>query len=306
MKTIKIAGLEKSVSEIGLGFESFDTLDQAQSFLDRFFEAGGNLFDTAHIYKDGVTETVFGQWHAQRGHSRDSYVLLGKGAHTPNCVPEAIARQLDESLERLQTDFVDIYLMHRDNLEVPVSEFVDAMAAEVDRGRIRGIFGGSNWTKERMDEAIAYARAAGKPEPMALSNSFSLANLIKPSWPGCLAASDPEWRQWLAERQIPNFAWSSQGHGFFTDRAGRDKLTEPDFVASWYSVSNFERRDRAFELAERLGATPVQIALAYALNVDLPIVPLVGPRRPEELTLCLQALALDLTQEQIAWLETGK
>ena len=108
--------------------------------------------------------------------------------------------------------------MHRDNPDVPVGEFVDAMDAEVRAGRIRGPFGGSNWTRERFDEAIAYAERTGKARPTALSNNFSLAEMIDPIWAGCVAASDDAWKAWLTERQVVNFAWSSQGRGFFTDR----------------------------------------------------------------------------------------
>ncbi len=92
-------------------------------------------------------------------------MLIGKGAHSPLCYPDIIAKQLDQSLSRLKTDYVDIYFMHRDNTDVPVGEFVDAMDAEVKRGRIRGIFGGSNWTRARFDEAIAYAEKTGKTAP---------------------------------------------------------------------------------------------------------------------------------------------
>ena len=77
--------------------------------------------------------------------------------------------------------------MHRDNPDVPVGEFVDAMDAEVKAGRIRGPIGGSNWTRERLDAAIDYARANGKTELGALSNNFSLAEMVDPIWPGCVA-----------------------------------------------------------------------------------------------------------------------
>ena len=139
--------------------------------------------------------------------------------------------------------------MHRDNPDVPVGEFVDAMDAEVKAGRIRGPFGGSNWTRERMDEAIAYAERTGKQKPGALSNNFSLAEMLSPIWPGCITSSTDEWKAWLTARQMPNFAWSSQGRGFFTDRAGRDKRDNEELVRVWYSERNFERRDRAIELA---------------------------------------------------------
>jgi aryl-alcohol dehydrogenase-like predicted oxidoreductase len=232
-------------------------------------------------------------------------VLIGKGAHTPLCYPDVIGKQLDVSLDRMQTDYVDIYFMHRDNLDVPVGEFVDAMDAEVKKGRIRGIFGGSNWTQARMQEAIDYARRTGKQAPGALSNNFALAEMINPIWAGCIAASDPSYKAWLTQHQIPNFSWSSQGRGFFTDRAGRDKRDNAELVNTWYSETNFARRDRAIELAQKLKVSPIHIALAYVLAQPFPSVPLIGPRRLVELDDSLKALTIQLTPEQVKWLENG-
>src|SRR5690606_30925302 len=149
-------------------------------------------------------------WHRNRG-TREGAVLIGKGAHSPLCYPDVIGKQLTQSLDRLQTDYVDVYFMHRDNLDVPVGEFVDAMDAAVKAGRIRGPFGGSNWTRERFDEAIAYAGRTGKTQPMALSNNFALAGMLGPIRAGCGTASTPDFRQWLIDRQVTNFSWSSQG-----------------------------------------------------------------------------------------------
>ena len=92
-------------------------------------------------------------------------------------------------------------------------------------------------------------KRTGKQTPGALSNNFSLAEMLDPIWAGCVAASDDAWKAWLKDRQMPNFAWSSQGRGFFTDRAGRDKRDNEELVRVWYSDSNFARRDRAIELA---------------------------------------------------------
>ena len=181
-----------------------------------------------------------------------------------------IGKQLSRSLDRLKTDYVDLYFMHRDNTDIPAGEFVDAIDAEVRAGRIRGPFGGSNWTRERMDEAIAYAEKTGKTPPGALSNNFSLAEMLDPIWAGCVAASDDRWKAWFKSGQIPNFAWSSQGRGFFTDRAGRDKRDDEELVRVWYSEKNFRRRDRAIELAKKLGRNPIHIALAYVLAAAFP------------------------------------
>lgn len=299
----QIPGVAKPASVVALGFEFFPNFASASLTLDSFYEAGGNLFDTAFVYGGGKTEAIFGDWHTSRNVPREEIVLIGKGAHSPLCYPDVIAKQLDQSLNRLKTDYVDIYFMHRDNTDVPVGEFVDAMDAEVKRGRIRGIFGGSNWTRQRMDEAIAYAEKTGKTAPGALSNNFSLAEMLDPIWAGCVAASDEPWKEWAKERQIPNFAWSSQGRGFFTDRAGRDKRDDEEIVRVWYSERNFERRDRAIELAKELGRNPIHIALAYVIAQPFPVIPLIGPRTIAELEDSLSALDIKLTPEQVRWLE---
>lgn len=299
----QIPGVAKPASVVALGFEFFPNFASASLTLDSFYEAGGNLFDTAFVYGGGKTEAIFGDWHTSRNVPREEIVLIGKGAHSPLCYPDMIAKQLDQSLNRLKTDYVDIYFMHRDNTDVPVGEFVDAMDAEVQRGRIRGIFGGSNWTRQRMDEAIAYAEKTGKTAPGALSNNFSLAEMLDPIWAGCVAASDEPWKEWAKERQIPNFAWSSQGRGFFTDRAGRDKRDDEEIVRVWYSERNFERRDRAIELAKELGRHPIHIALAYVIAQPFPVIPLIGPRTIAELEDSLSALDIKLTPEQVRWLE---
>src|SRR5690606_21886920 len=165
-----IPGISKPAAAAALGFEDFRTFASGAILLHAYWEAGGNLFDTGWVYGAGYTEKLLGEWLKSRG-VREEAVVIGKGAHTPLCYPDVIGKQLTQTLDRMQTDYVDIYFMHRDNLDVPVGEFVDAMDAEVKKGRIRGIFGGSNWTMERMDEAIAYAEKNGRQKPAALSNN---------------------------------------------------------------------------------------------------------------------------------------
>ena len=298
-----IPGLTKQASVVALGFEFFSRFTDASLTMDRFWEAGGNLFDTAWIYGRGKTEEIFGDWHTSRQTPREEIVLIGKGLHSPLCYPDQVAKQLDETLGRLKTDYVDVYFMHRDNPDIPVGEFVDAMDAEVSAGRIRGPFGGSNWSRERLDAAILYAKANGKTAPSAMSNNFSLAEMISPVWDGCVAASDDDWKTWLKSHAVTNFAWSSQGRGFFTEHAGRDKLDNEELVRCWYSDRNFARRERAIELAGKLGRKPIHVALAYVLAQPFPVLPLIGPRNVAELEDSLSALDIRLTPEQVAWLE---
>ena len=300
----RIAGLPKETSLAALGLMQFSTFPAAAIALDAFFEAGGNLVDTAFSYGGGTQDRLVGEWMQSRG-IREQIVVIGKGAHTPLCYPDVIAKQLDVSLDRMQSDYVDIYFMHRDNPDIPVGEFVDAMDAEVKAGRIRGPFGGSNWTRERMDEAIAYAEKTGKTRPSVLSNNFSLADMVEPVWSGCIASSDDDWKAWLTSRQVTNFAWSSQARGFFTARAGRGKLDDAELARCWYSESNFARRDRAIELGIRLGKDSIQVALAYVLAQGGQVVPLIGPGSLTELIHSLDAFDIHLTQEDIRWLEIG-
>ncbi|AJY45934.1 aldo/keto reductase [Martelella endophytica] len=300
-----IPGLSKPVSGVALGFEYFETLPSASVLLDAFYEAGGNLFDTAYIYGGGLTEAIFGGWLKSRGIDRESVAVIGKGVHSPLCYPDVIASQLEQSLERMGTDYVDVYFMHRDNPDIPVDEFVDAMDEQAKAGRIRGIFGGSNWTKERLSAAVDYARRNGRTAPSAVSNNFALAEMVDPVWAGCVTSSTPDWRAWLETEQMPVFSWSSQGRGFFVPDDELDPANAAEVRRCWHSPKNLARRERAFALARELGCHPVQVAFAYLKTLPFPVVPLIGPRRVSELESSLAATEIRLTPEQGRWLEEG-
>ena len=295
--------VNKPVSKLAIGCMGFTTLPDASVMYDAFVEAGGNTFDTAHRYQQGRADLLLGQWLASRN-VRHDLVIIGKGAHTPDCTPEAVGRELTETLEKLGTDYVDIYFLHRDNPDVPVSEFVDALDEQRRAGRIR-TYGGSNWTTARMDEANVYAKANGKQALGVLSNHYSLAEMIEPMWSGCIAASDPQSEEWLRRTGTPLFAWSSQARGFFTDLAGRDKTSDPTMVRTWYNETNFARRDRAAELARKHNTSILNIALTYVLSKDLPIFPIIGPLTLDELNGSLGALDVRLTPDEVNWLKNG-
>jgi predicted dehydrogenase/aryl-alcohol dehydrogenase-like predicted oxidoreductase len=271
----------------------------AFALYDYFFEFGGTIFDTAHIYAGGDGERTMGGWLRQRG-VRKQVTLIVKGAHTPNCDPKGFRTQFAESLDRLQTDYADIYMLHRDNPEVPAGEFVEAINEQVRAGRI-GIFGGSNWTLERVQEANAYARQHGLQGFGAVSNQFSLARMIQPIWTGCVSASDPASRAWHKETGIPLFAWSSQARGFFV-RGLRDDVSDGELVHTWYSDDNFERLARVQELAREKKTEPVHIAAAYVLHQSFPVFALIGPRKLSELASSFKAFDVSLSPGEIAWL----
>jgi aryl-alcohol dehydrogenase-like predicted oxidoreductase len=235
---------------------------------------------------------------------REQVVILDKGAHTPYCTPEHLSRQLHESLERLRTGYVDLYMLHRDNPEVPVGEFIEVLNEHRRAGRLR-LFGASNWSLARIDAAQEYARAHGLQGFNALSNNLSLAEMIQPPWAGCLSASDPHSLAWLERTQMPLFPWSSQARGFFTGAAHPDDHSDPELVRCWYSAANFARLARAETLARQRGVLPINIALAYVLALPFPTFPLIGPRTLHELHSSLQALDVALTAEEVRRLREG-
>ncbi|WP_020389366.1 aldo/keto reductase [Kribbella catacumbae] len=300
----EVPGLGKQVSRLVMGVDNQETLTHAAAMFDDFVERGGTTFDTAYIYGGGRGEKLLGQWIKSRG-NRDEVVVIGKGAHTPHCDPESITRQLEESLERLQTDHVDLYLMHRDNEEIPVGEFVDVLDSHYQAGRIKA-FGGSNWSTARFDEANAYAETHGKQPFTLLSNHLSLARAYDVPWAGCRHVSDDESQAWLRERQVALFPWSSQARGFFTGRAKPEDRSDEELVRCFYSDANFERLSRARDLADKYGVEPTAIALAWLLHQPYPVFPLIGPRQLSETRTSLPGLSVELSGEDVAWLTAAE
>ena len=300
MKYGSIAGLEKPVSRLVMGTMHLTSWPHASVMLDDFFEQGGNCLDTAYIYSGGASEKTLGRWINERG-IRERVVLLDKGAHTPDCNPQALVGQLQESLARLQTAYVDIYMLHRDNPDIQVGEFMTALNEQKRAGYIR-VFGASNWTLERIEEANAWATKHGMSGFSAISNNFSLARMVHPVWEGSLSSSDERSRAWFTRHQMPLMAWSSQAQGFFAGRADPHNRSDAEFVHCWYSEDNFRRLERVNALAKERGLLPLAIALAYVLCQPFPTFPLIGPQLLSETRTSLQALDIELTPEEVRWL----
>lgn len=301
MKYGKIERVERPVSRLIMGVDNQTGLPHAAVMFDDFFERGGNTFDTAHIYAGGRQERLLGDWIRLRSVRADVNVIV-KGAHTPWCTPRYLTTQLHESLERLQIDCADVYLMHRDNPEIAVKEFVDVLNEHVRAGRIKA-FGGSNWSVARIAEANEYARQNGLQGFSVASNNLSLAKMNRPIWGGCVTANDPVSLDYLQSTQLSLLSWSSQARGFFlpgmADPANRDNR---EMVEVWYSEDNFERLRRAKELAAKLNVSPMNLALAWVLHQEFPAFALIGPRTLEETRTSWPALGIELTREQVKWL----
>lgn len=177
MKQDNIPGVRNPVSRLvqGTMMLSTERLDESFDLLDGVLEQGGNTFDTAHGYGGGDCEQTLGRWMQERG-NRDQINIIGKGAHhsqdRKRVTPFDIASDIHDSLARLQTDFIDIYLLYRDAPDVPVGPIVETLNAHHNGGRL-GVFGGSNWSAERIQEANAYAEANGLQSFVVSSPNFS-------------------------------------------------------------------------------------------------------------------------------------
>jgi len=313
MKYGEIAGIGKPVSRLAQGtiMVHIDSLEENLALLDASFEGGVTLYDTAYIYGGGGNERGVGKWVNDRG-IREQIVMLAKGGHPPGgrgaVAPEQITKELNESLERLGFDYIDLYILHRDP-QLPAGEIIDLLNEHKDAGRIRA-FGGSNWTYERVREANEYAEANGRTPLAASSPHFSLAVQVKPVWTDCLGISGPdgaEARAWYAQANLPLITWSSIARGFFSGKVTRedDSALEECSRQGFCYPDNFDRLERVVQMAEEKGVSVPQLALAYVLDYPLNIFALVGACTPDEFRENLAALAIELTPDELTWLEEG-
>ncbi len=310
-----IRGIDKPVSRLAQGTIMIGSKNRDAGFalLDGVFELGCNIFDTAHVYGGGDNERTFGKWVNDRG-LREEVVVLAKGAHhnadRNRVTPFDITADLHDSLARFGFDYIDLYVLHRDDPEVPVGPIVEALNEHKQAGLIRA-FGGSNWTHQRVAEANEYAQAHGLEGFAVSSPQFSLVEMIKEPWPNCISISGPacaEARRWYHENDVALVPWSTLARGFLSGRVRRDggesaEKRDDLGVDSFASEANYERLERAAELAERKGLTVPQISLAYVLNQPLNVFPLVGCWTPEEFRGNLDVLDVELSEDEIAYLE---
>jgi aryl-alcohol dehydrogenase-like predicted oxidoreductase len=306
MKYQHFPALGRDLSRLVLGSMVFslDALDLTYELLDAWLALGGNTLDTAHVYSGGNSERALGRWFIERG-GRDDLAILTKGAHhnadRRRVTPEDITCDIRDSLARLKTDHIDLYLLHRDDPDVPVGPIVEVLNEHRRAGRIRA-FGGSNWSPERLDQANAYAASHGLQGFSASSPNLSLAVQQDVIWDGCLSVSDPSTRAWYERTRMPLFAWSSQARGFFTGRYSPDDLEDETMVRVYYNDANWERYRRATELGKQRGFTANQVALAWVLHQPFPTYALIGPATVEELRSSVAALDLELAAEEVRWL----
>jgi predicted dehydrogenase/aryl-alcohol dehydrogenase-like predicted oxidoreductase len=296
-----LPGLNQPISRLVIGCDNKDDVGSGAIIWDAWMDAGGNAFDTGFVYGGGNHERVLGQWIKARKVEKNITVIV-KGAHTPYCLPGAITAQFNQSLERLQISHAPIYIMHRDNLDVPVGEFVEELHALKTQGLI-GIWGGSNWSIPRFVEAVDYAKKHKLTAPSLLNNNLSLAVMEKPVWQGCVTSNTAETLKFLRSSNTIHLSWSSQARGYFLPEDLRNRLPEDTSPETCFgSVKNAERRRRAEAMAKERGVSAHNIATAWVLAQSFPSLALVGPRSPGEIVSTLPGLNINLTADEVAYL----
>jgi aryl-alcohol dehydrogenase-like predicted oxidoreductase len=289
----------------------------ATALLDAAVAGGINCFDTARIY--GMAEKSLGDWMAKRG-NREQLVIVDKGAHplpdtvAPRVNPSAIKEDLNRSLSLLQTDYVDIYLLHRDDPTQPVGPIVEILNALRERGKLR-LYGASNWTTDRIEAANEYAYQHDL-EPMTVSSpNYGLAEQVTDPWGGgCVSISGPNEaanRRWYRDSGLTVFAYAVLGHGLLSGKLRSDNLSQvgslldPYAVRGYCSEENYERLRRTEQVAEKHGCTVAQAALAWVLAQPLEVFAQVSASIPSRLQSNLGALDVELTEAELNYMDLG-
>ena len=300
METAHIPHLDKPVSRIVCGTDWLFSTVPHESFkaLDAYWEAGGRIFDTAYGY--GPNTNILAAWANSRNVTHEA-MYFDKGCHPHGgqnrVTAEDALKEIKENHRRLGVERNDFFTYHRDDLSVPVAEIVDWTNEYIQMGLI-SVYGGSNWTHERIAEANAYAEKNGK-QGFSLNNpNLTLAHNTKPLWDNCLTIVE-DGRAWHKETQFPLFSWSSTGRGYFA-RVNDNHVNE-----SYDNPISSARRERAEELGKKYDASATQIALAWVLCQPYPVFALCGLRTPDNVKENIKALDIKLSQAELDYLEHG-
>ena len=263
----------------GVGVEA----DAARACLDRAFDEGINFIDTANIYGHGAAETFLGD--ALKGRPRDSYVMATKLYFPMTDADKGLSRaqiekQIDASLSRLQTDYVDLYQCHRFDDSTPIEETMDALSAVVRSGKARAI-GFSEWSPVNIESALAV------PDTVKFVSSQPQYSLL---WRRPEAKVIPL----CAANGISQIVWSPLAQGVLTGKYKPGATPPSDSRAASKEMGGYIDRlmappmldavQKMLPLAEAAGCSMAQFALAWVLRQDNVASAIVGASRPEQVT----------------------
>jgi aryl-alcohol dehydrogenase-like predicted oxidoreductase len=298
MKYRKLGASDLEVSEISLGswltYGVGVAQDAARACVDRAFDLGVNFIDTANVYGRGAAETVLGETLA--GRKRDSYVLatkvFGQMSDTDQGLSRAqIEKQIDASLKRLRTDFVDLYQCHRYDVNTPLEETMEALSQVVRSGKARWI-GFSEWSPEQIEAAFAIP---GVERFVSSQPQYSL--LYRRPEKKVIPLS--------AANGVSQIVWSPLAQGVLTGKYAPNAAPPADSratsgqmsgaIQSWLRPDILERVQHLKPIAAKAGCTLTQFSLAWVLREPNVASAIVGASRPDQLAenAAASGLAID-------------
>ncbi|QCC48593.1 aldo/keto reductase [Halobellus limi] len=310
--TLGETGLE--VSRLALGCMNFgsgepwmiDDEEQSREIIDRALDLGINFLDTANVYSRGESEEIVGR--AIEEYDRSELVVATKVYHRMREGPNGaglsrkhVLDQAEASLDRLGTDYIDLYQIHRWDDDTPVHETLSALDHLVEEGVVRYV-GASTMPAWKFTRALYAADVENYERFVSMQPEYNAvdrheeANVL----PACAAEG------------IGVLPWSPLAGGFLTGKYERDE--EPDsgraatdeYTARRFTEENWAVLDEIRDIAEAKGATPAQVSIAWLLHKDVVTAPIIGPRRLDHLEENVEALAVSLTDEEIERIEAPK
>ncbi len=302
------------VSCLALGSQTFGWVTSEQDahrMLDWFVDLGGTMIDSANIYNEGEAERILGTWLRKRGR-RDNLVVTtkvffptGEGPNDTGLTRKHILEQIDRSLHRMQTDYVDLYQMHCFDQSTPLEETLSALDLLVQQGRVRYL-GASNFTASQLVRALMLQRMSGMEPLLTLQPEYSLL-VRETEWeliPLCL------------EEGLGVLPWSPLAGGWLSGKYVRGQRPPPDSRVGrkdrWddqpeqrESESTWRIVDTLWSIAEKHSRTPAQVALNWLMNRPGVTCPIIGARTMEQLEENLGSTGWDLDLEDLQALESA-
>ncbi|MEU4891910.1 aldo/keto reductase [Streptomyces sp. NPDC044780] len=295
-----------SVFPLSFGGNVFGwTANEAESFevLDAYVAAGGNFIDTADVYsawvpgnEGGESEIILGKWFASRGNRSDIVLATKVGAGVPEprgLTSSAIKSGIEESLQRLGTDYIDLYYTHYDDPSVPVEEIITTLDELVREGKVREI-GASNVSAERLEAQLTFSTQENLARYVALQPHYNLVS--RDTFEGELA--DVAARHGLAT--LPYYSLAS---GFLTGKYRPGTAVDSPRSTGAAKYLETERGQKVLaaldDVAANHGAEPATVALAWLLAQPTVVAPIASARTVDQLPALLASVDLKLTQPEL-------
>jgi aryl-alcohol dehydrogenase-like predicted oxidoreductase len=312
MEKRKLGNTDLHVAPIAFGGNVFGwTIDEQTSFgiLDRFVDAGFNLIDTANVYsrwkqgnQGGESETIIGNWLKSR-QNRDQVIIATKvGADMGNGkdISKAnILKEVDNSLRRLQTDYIDLYFSHYDDEQTPATETLEAYDELIKAGKVRWI-GASNFSAARLKESLEVSKNAGLPKYEVFQPEYNLYNREQYE-----TAYEPIIKEY--QLGVTNYYALASGFlsGKYRSEADLNKSQRGGGIKSFLNERGFKILDALDQVAERQGTQPASVAIAWLIARPSITAPIASVTSTDQLKDLEHAAKIQLSADDIQLLDTA-